>query len=237
MSMNLKIFSDESGVFDSKNNRYYILAGVIILNNKDYNNVLLKYRNVEMNIKSILKIDNKSELKAYNTAPKYKRRLLNVINSYYKFAIVIDLNKVYDRIMNNKFHKQSFQDYAYSRGVKEFLLFLAEQNVISLEEINSINFFLDQRPTSTSGWYELCQSIKKELKFGKYDEKFLNFREGIIPTVKNIELKYLDSKSHYLIRASDFLANHLFYLWNKKDKKSHSQYLNKHNKLFIIKLP
>ncbi|MCT4469372.1 DUF3800 domain-containing protein [Mycoplasma sp. HS2188] len=235
--MNLQIFTDESGVFDSKNNKYYILAGILIFSKEERINAELKYRDVEINIKTNLKMDNKTELKAYLTPPKYKRRLLNTMNKYYKFGIVIDLKKVYDRIMDSKFHKQSFQDYAYSRGVKEFLLFLERKNLISLDKINAINFFLDQRPTSTSGWYDLCQSIRKELKFGKYDENFSNFRPGIIPNAKNIELKYLDSKSNYLIRASDFLANNLFYLWNKKDEKSRSEYLKKHNELFIINLP
>ncbi|QBF34524.1 hypothetical protein EG856_01105 [Mycoplasmopsis phocirhinis] len=235
--MNLQIFTDESGVFDLKNNKYYILAGIIIFNKADRINAELKYRDVEINIKTNLKINNEIELKAYSTPPKYKRRLLNTMNKYYKFGIVIDLEKIYDRIMGSKIHKQSFQDYAYSRGVKEFLLFLERKNLISLQKINSIIFFLDQRPTSTSGWYDLCQSIKKELKFGKYDENFLNFRPGIIPNVKNIELKYLNSKTSYLIRASDFLANNLFYLWNKKNTQHRSEYLKKHSELFIINLP
>lgn len=237
--MNLKIFTDESGVFDPKNNKFYILSGILILNKKDQDRAIMRYKNVENNIKKELNFNPTTELKAYNLKPKNKRRLLNIMKNYYKFAIVIDLNKIYPRILENKFHKQAFQDYAYSRGVKEFLLFLENKKIISLNNIKSINFFLDERPVSSSGRYELESSLYKELKIGKYNENFLKFREGIIPNIQNINLQYLDSKNNYLIRASDILANIMFYCFNsqKNDFKNKIQNLQEKNNLFIIELP
>ncbi|AXE61014.1 hypothetical protein DA803_02885 [[Mycoplasma] phocae] len=58
--MNISIFFDESGVFEPKNNNFYILSGFLFLNNNDKQCTIRKYRSVEKNIRHKL-YRNKSQ--------------------------------------------------------------------------------------------------------------------------------------------------------------------------------
>ena len=50
--MDIFVYSDESGVFDVKNNRYYVYGGVIFLSKNDREIANRKYRNIENVFKS-----------------------------------------------------------------------------------------------------------------------------------------------------------------------------------------
>ncbi|WP_371845399.1 hypothetical protein [[Mycoplasma] phocae] len=79
-------------------------------------------------------------------------------------------------------------------------------------------------------------SLLKELKIEKYTENFENFCESIFSKLKTLNLKYVDSKSSILVRASDILANHMFYYCNNNLEDKIKKLREEHN-LFDISLP
>ncbi|UWV92341.1 hypothetical protein [Mycoplasmopsis cynos] len=125
---------------------------------------------------------------------------MNSLNNYTKFAIIIKLQEVIEKIYNHKRDKQRFQDYAFSRGIKEVLLKLKNNKILNLDEIENITVNFDNRPIASSGKYDLKTSLLKELRDGKFNINWDWFIPRILKNLKNIKLNYLNSKNNYLIR-------------------------------------
>ena len=49
--MDIFVYSDESGVFDVKHNKYYVYGGVIFLNKNDKDVENRKYKNIEKSLR------------------------------------------------------------------------------------------------------------------------------------------------------------------------------------------
>ncbi|WP_322960175.1 DUF3800 domain-containing protein [Mycoplasmopsis cynos] len=234
--MHLYIYCDESGVFDKNHNNFYVISGYIFLNQSEISKAVAKYDSIEKDIRKIKKIPNEQEIKAsfLRRDFKSKRRLLNSLNNYTKFAIIIKLQEVIEEIYNHKRDKQRFQDYAFSRGIKEVLLKLKNNKILNLDEIENITVNFDNRPIASSGKYDLKTSLLKELHDGKFNINWDWFIPGILKNLKNIKLNYLNSKNNYLIRASDIVANSV---WHKARLKPSLEDLKDNQTLYIIKLP
>ncbi|WAM04212.1 DUF3800 domain-containing protein [Mycoplasmopsis cynos] len=116
--MNLYIYCDESGVFDKNHNNFYVISGYIFLNQSEISKAVAKIWFNWKDIRKIKKIPNKQEIKAsfLRRDFKSKRRLLNSLNNYTKFAIIIKLQEVIEKIYNHKRDKQRFQDYPFREG-------------------------------------------------------------------------------------------------------------------------
>ena len=121
--MNLYIYSDESGVFDNKHEKYFVFGGLIFLSKFEKDNASRKYIAIEQLIRTTLDTDR--ELKANFLTPKNKRRLFSSMKDYFKFGIIIRLNNVINEIFIDKKSKQRYLDYAYKIGVKSALINLS----------------------------------------------------------------------------------------------------------------
>ena len=132
--MDLFIYSDESGVFDKKNNEFYIYGGLIFLSKSEKDNANRLYLNAEKTIrKNNLNFRNKAiEIKASVISIKDKYSLYRSINKGYKFGIIINQEKVLDNIFNSKKDKQRYLDYAYKIGLKSTLTKIFKKNNLSM---------------------------------------------------------------------------------------------------------
>lgn len=198
------MFFDDSGVFH-KNDRYFIYAGYVFIGSEEKDGARRKYKKIVKQIKNIL--NRNDELKAFNIENKYKRALLRVLKSYIRIAVVVDLQKIKDEILDDKKSRVRFKDFALKRLVKKIIKKMIEKAQINPRESCKIYLNIDEQSTATNGVYGLRDSIKEELAYGIYNYDYSVFYEPIIQGELQVELHYCQSVNEYLIQAADILAN------------------------------
>ena len=114
--MEIYVYSDESGVFDNKNETIFIYGGLVFFSKQDKENAARKYKSSEETIKP--KYAKNFELKGSRINNTDKGKLLRALNRYMKFVVAINLQDVHPNVFENKFHKQRFLDYAYTYSLK-----------------------------------------------------------------------------------------------------------------------
>ena len=97
-----------------------------------------------------------------------------------------------------------------------------------------LNIFInaDEHVTATNGLYELKESILQEFKYGTYNKTWNEFFPPILPYLCTINVKFCDSKSTTLVRAADFIANHIYL-----DVLNNNGYITPDNNMFLVSLP
>lgn len=209
--MNIYIYSDESGVFDKKNNDIFVFGGLIFLDKETKEITNRKYIHAENIIRKKHHKSSKFELKASKLNNKDKYSLYRSLNKCYKFGVVVNQNKVLDRIFEGKKDKQRYLDYVYKITVKKCFEYFIKQGTIDKKEDLNIYFFIDEHTTATNGIYELKEALEQELKFGTYNFDYSVHYPPIFTNLKTINLNYCNSASNTLIRAADIVANHLYH--------------------------
>lgn len=226
--MNIYIYADESGVFDVKHNKYFVFAGLIILNKENRDIAIRKYSKAENDIRNSLKSFQNEELKASKISNKYKSKLFRSLNQLHKFSIIIKQEYILKEIFAHKKDKQRYLDYAFKIGVKRALKDLIYRELINNDEEINLYFFIDEHTTATNGKYELKESLEQEFKRGTYNFEYDKFFPPIFKNIKYIDLQYRDSSKVHLIRASDIIANKIYFLINSGNTKNIEEIKNLH---------
>ncbi|WP_349818098.1 MULTISPECIES: DUF3800 domain-containing protein [Clostridium] len=228
--MNLYIYSDESGVFDKVHNDIYVYGGVLFLSKEDKDINVRKYKNVERVIRESKKYDNGVELKACILGNKEKSKIYRSLNKCIKFGVIVNQKNIRNEIFVNKKSKQRYLDYAYKIGLKRMFENLICEGIISADEIENIYIYIDEHTTATDGRYELKESLEQEFKIGTFNYDYNKFYPPIFKNLKSVNVKYCNSNSVTLVRASDIVANNIYY-------KAIRDIENKSNKLYLTILP
>jgi hypothetical protein len=208
--MDIFVYADESGVFDVKNNEYYVYGGVIFLSKNEKDNANRKYLNVEEKIREHYTQYSEMELKANVLDSKIKNKIFRSANECIKFGVVINQEKIRKEIFRQKKSKQRYLDYAFKIGLKNCFLELIKNNKLKQKEATNIFLFVDEHTTATDGKYELKESLLQEFKYGTFNMNYNKFYRPLFPNMENLNLQYCDSNKHALIRLSDIVANRLF---------------------------
>lgn len=231
ISMVLHIYSDESGVFDYKNNDFFIFAGFICFSTKQKK----KYERMYAHVEKVIRINNKygikKELKGSNISNKSKGKMYRSLNNWYKFCVLIKQKELRKEIFENKKHKQRYLDFAYKLVLKKCFEYLINKKYINSNELIDIFVNVDEHSTSTDGKYELQENLENEFKNGTFNMEWDVHYPPIFPKLNTLNLNYCDSKSKRLIRAADIISNHCYYIY--KFNKSLSSLTN----MFIFELP
>lgn len=229
--LNIFVYSDESGVFDKVHNDFFVFGGLILLGADKKDIWSRKYSSVEKIIRKEEKYSIKYEMKATNLLNKNKYKLFRSLNNCYKFGVIIEQEKVLDRIFSSKKDKQRYLDYAYKIAIKRAFQNLIGQNIITPEDVERIFFYVDEHTTATNGHYELCEGLEQEFKRGTYNYDYLCHYPPLFPKMKEVNLNFCNSQSKLLIRAADIVANRIYYsaVKNTSDLQSKN--------LFITNLP
>lgn len=230
--MNIYVYSDESGVFDVNHNKFYVFGGLVFLSKEENDNESRKYIAVENTIR---RIENKSkfeEIKATSVTNKSKSKLYRSLNHCEKFGVIINQDNVHTEIFLNKKHKQRYLDFAYKIAIKRKFEEMILKNQIKAEEVENINFFVDEHTTATDGLYELRESLLQEFKEGMFSTNYVKFYPPIFPNLKTLNVNYCNSNKKTLVRAADIISNKLYHstITNNLDN------INQEN-FKIIKLP
>ena len=208
--MNIFVYSDESGVFDVKNNDYYVYGGVIFLNKKMRDNQNIKYTNIEREIVKENENYKNRELKANILRNKDKSRLFKSARNIIKFAVIINQKKVHKKIFVDKKDKQRYLDYAYKIGLKDCFKKLISENKINEQDVENISIFVDEHTTASNGKYEFKDGLIREFKKGTFNQEYNKFYEPIFKQLKNLEVKHCNSEKIPMIRLADITANYIY---------------------------
>lgn len=221
--MNLYIYSDESGVFDYIHNKIYVYGGLIFIDKDERDNYARKYIGAEKNIAKAY--PSGIELKASIIKNKHKTKLYNVTRDCIRFGAVVDESRVEKNIFAHKCSKQRYLDYVYKIALKNAFIGMEKDALINFEDIHNLNVFVDEHTTATDGRYELRQGLMQEFKIGTYNYNYSKFFPPIFSNLKDVKLTYCNSSKVPLVRASDIIANRLFYLVTSNQPLDNQRYL------------
>lgn len=213
--MNIFVYSDESGVFDVKHNKYYVYGGLIFLDKELRDSYSRKYLSIERTLRTNGNYDAKSELKAARISNKEKNKLFKSLNGCYKFGAVINQCRVHDRVFSEKKSKQRYLDYVYKISLKKAMQSLIDRDLIDINHVENIYIYADEHTTATNGRYELQETLEQEFKYGTFNQNYNIFYEPIFKNLTSVQLKLCDSATKTLIRAADIVANRIYYLTNQ----------------------
>ena len=210
-SLNIFVYSDESGVLDKVHNRVYVFGGLVFLSKEDRDIAARKYSAAERVLRNSGGYGTDIELKASAITPGEKGKLYRALNGCYKFGVVVNQSKVLDSIMADKKSKQRYLDYVYKIGVKRLLEELIHRGDLDPQAVENMYFFVDEHSTSTNGLYELQESLEEEFKRGMHSRNFLTYFPPLFPKMKHLELKFCNSAKKTLVRAADIIANRVYH--------------------------
>lgn len=209
--MDIFVYSDESGVFDKVHNDYFVYGGLIFLGRESMIRAGRKYSHVEEIIRTNGNYTADEELKATRITNSEKGKLYRSLNNEIKFGAIVKQEKISDGIYSNKKSKQRYLDYVYKMALKSAFKRLISLKYIKADEVESIHVFCDEHTTATNGRYELREALEQELKIGTTNFKYAAFYPPIFKDLKNVNVKYCDSKTTLLIKAADIVANRIYY--------------------------
>lgn len=230
--MDIFVYSDESGVFDVKHNRYFVFGGVMFLDKESKDVCTRKYAKAEADVRASEGIGERAEAKASVISNANKSKLFRALNNQIRFGVVIDESRVHEKIWRSKKDKQRFLDYAYKIAVKRCFEHLIAKGRIVAEDVQQLHFFVDEHTTATNGRYELRESLEQEFKLGTFNPTWQVFHPPIFPHVQTVSLSYCNSSATRLIRATDIIANRIYYCARTTEGYSANE-----DDLFVIRLP
>ncbi len=212
--MDIYVYSDESGVFDVKHNEYYVFAGLIFLSQKAMENATRLYSKAEKDIRDANYSDKSSNFELKATALKYGERgkLFRSLNNFYKFFAIVHQKDVLPRIFGDKKDKQRYLDYVYKIALKRAFEKLVTRKTINPTEVDSLNVFVDEHTTATSGCYELSEALEQEFKRGTYNAEWDKHFPPIFSKLNSVSLELCNSKVKTLVRSADIAANKAYHL-------------------------
>lgn len=237
--MKLYVYADESGVFDQKSGEPFVYGGVIV-SSSNRQSAFRRYRGLEKTIRSEQPgLCSEMELKASILDMKTRSRVFRTLRGFgcFQFAAIVDQTRVYNTIYSNKKDKQKFLDYALKRAIKHGVLSLIHQGVFAKDEIDGLDVIVDEHSTSTSGRYDLEESINSEFRFGTYNPAWTEWFPPVFDEdFPEIPVTYVDSSKVALIRAADITANWVYRA--ERDKIKHPEVLESvESRVSIIRLP
>jgi hypothetical protein len=211
---NIFIYIDDSGVFDLKNNKYFVYAGYIFFSTEEKQQAERIYSAAEKTIRKSLDYDQSIELKSFGLSSKHKSSLFRSMNKFSRFSNIVEIKRVKKEIQSHKKHKQRFLDYTIKRTIKAAILEGANKNLFDISKKVAVRIYFDEHTTATSGLYEFKESIESELINGTFNWNFQTYYQPILIKGSCIDFKMMDSSKSTLIRASDIVANLTFYKCN-----------------------
>lgn len=206
------VYSDESGVFDKAHNSIYAFGGVVFLSRDDRDEYARRYSKAEKDVRASVKIFDNCEIKASAIDNKFKAKLFRSLNGAIKFGVIVNQERVLDRIFSSKKDKQRYLDYVYKIGVKRCFENLINSGKLDSQDVGNIHFWIDEHTTATNGCYELHESLEQEFKNGTYSCNYCAYHPPIFPNLLSLQLDFCNSNSKLLVRASDIVANRVRYL-------------------------
>ena len=207
------VYSDESGVFDYKHRKYFVMAGLVFTSKLDMDSMTRRYRAAEKNYRRKPLYRNIGELKASRLSFDDRRNLFRLTSECERFAFIVNMNALdKKRIFSDSDSKQRYLDWVFKVGLKAVFQKLISQGSIIPGDDIIIRCFVDEHTTATNGLYGLEESIYQEFHEGTLNYKYSKRFNPILSESKlNVCVKYVNSEVYELVRAADIIANRVLF--------------------------
>ncbi|MFZ7301455.1 DUF3800 domain-containing protein [Enterococcus gallinarum] len=203
------MFFDDSGVLHKNaHSRHFVYAGLAFIGNESKESARRLYCSTLKRIRAQVNIEG--ELKACFLEPKHKYDLYRVLKNEHSMGLTVDIKRVHENILNEKNSIHRYKDYVLKRLIKARLNDFIAKGLLDPNEDILINICVDAQATATNGYYNFRDSVYEELKNGIINYNYGTFYEPLFFGKVEIHVRYCDSKSNYLVQASDILANRLW---------------------------
>lgn len=195
--------------------RVSVYAGIVFISKKEKDKFITQYRSIVQSIKcnyckkDISKCQNNKkcpELKHNMLKPCYKRQLMNYIKKYSTACCIINNDKIYGSIKENRASKGRYLDYAIKLLIKEIIKELIDEKRINPNLPIKLVINIDEQTTKTNGYYSLRDGIYEELKHGIINYNYGCIHKPIVNSNLEVIICYQKSDKSYLIQASDLIA-------------------------------
>jgi len=203
---------DDSGKLTRKE-KISVYGGLVFLSKDERDRFIVQYRSINKDIKC--KYFNKQkgsctkkcpEIKNTNIESSDKRRIMNYISKYYTVALVIENDKVYDYIMDNKASRGRYIDYALRLLIKNIVKELIKIGKINPNKPLKIVLNIDEQTTKSNGYYNLKDGIYEELIHGIYNYNYNKKFKPILNSRLELNISYQDSGKSYVVQGADLIA-------------------------------
>lgn len=204
----------------------FVYAGYVFESRETLDNAKREYRNLVKNIQRSL--GRTDELKAFGLEAKHKRSLYNVLRQKESLGVIVDIEQIYESILESPRSICRYKDYILKRAIKSKVKCLIDQQVIDPSNDIFLDISIDEQLTATDGIYGLQESIKEELQFGINNYNYGMFHKPLFSANVYVQVKYCESRTNYMIQACDILANRIFcsYRSNKPELRKMPNHVN-----------
>lgn len=212
-TVDMFVYSDESGVFDYKHGRYFVYGGLVFTDKLQRDEAIRRYRAAEKAFRKKPIYKNMPELKASLLKPDDRRDLFKLTSGYDRFVFVVNMNSLDKRrIFCDKQSKNRYMDWMYKVGLKKvFQRLIARGSIIAGDQM-TIHCFVDEHSTATNGLYDLRKAIYQEFHEGTSNLRYEMFHNPILKESElDVRVKYVNSECEELIRAADIIANRAYF--------------------------
>lgn len=211
--MKIYVYADESGTFDQANNNLFVYGGIIVPGKEVKDDIERRYIAVERDVRRSSKVlGADDEAKANALTMRERKRLYQTIEASpcCQFGVIVDQSRLRPNVFATKGSKQRYLDWALKMGLKAGILSMVGNGTAPKEKISKIAVFVDEHSSSTSGKYNLHDSINEEFRHGMYGSQGMFHDPVFSPEFPEIPVNYLDSSKVTLIRAADITANWIY---------------------------
>lgn len=209
MGQTVYFFFDDSGVLHpNEESGYFVYGGYVFISREELDSAKRKYINANKKLRETL--GRADELKAAGLSVNHKRTLYMSIREYESVSCSVEIGRVYTSITKGKKSICRYKDYVLKRCIKGKIQELIRKGKIRSDEDIKIEVNIDEQLTATNGYYSLRDSIYEELKHGITNFDYGAFHKPVFEGEVDVVVRYCESKSNYLIQASDILANRIW---------------------------
>lgn len=219
----LFIYMDDSGVLNA-NEGTFVYAGLFFYSAEEYNDFIIRYKSIINSIKCKYCSSKKNcnndcpEIKATSRLTNAsRRRIINLLKSQKSYAVLINNQKIFKRILNNKLSRARFCEYAQKRIVKEIVSYAIKNKAIDNLLTLRVNIKIDENNAKSNGYYNLYDSIFKELVHGMKNYDYFIMHKPLLKSSLILRVKKYNSKLHYGIQSADMIANFIHRKFNQNN--------------------
>ena len=220
MKQIIHFYFDDSGVLHKNSKeQVFVYAGYVFCDKKEKDNAIRRYKALNKSLKVDLGESCGEELKGANLSRKHKNALYKVLRNDESQSLSVKIPSVYDSILSEKKAICRYKDYVLKLLIKKKLLELIDKGKICSDKPTHLVVNIDNQLTSTNGFYNLKESIYEELRYGIINHDYGTKHKNVFSNELIVETNYCDSKHHYLIQASDILANRILNSYSLKKRE------------------
>lgn len=203
---------DDSGVLTAKENTF-VYGGLFFYSSQEYNEFIIRYKSLINKIKCCYchnSLCNKKcpEIKgSLKLSSATRRRIFNLLKKQKCYGVLVNNQKIFKSILNNKLARGRFCEYAQKRIVKEIVYHAIKEKMINEQESLKMEIKIDESNFKSNGYYNLFDSIYEELVHGNINYNYFVTHKALLKNGLELKVKKYNSKNNYGIQSADMIAN------------------------------